>query len=254
MSIKHIDILNHRKQYVHLPSPTIDTIRGLFGPCIATAWEVFYAESRGTNGVINRTYDYLARKMGRSRKTAIRYVKQMVEMGILIVNHRFVHRSNLCNEFILITPEEALLAAENSPDRKKPDIEIDYSVDFNQSEKPNSVDNPGSFCPPSILDLNQDINNITEATPITGLRQEEVRQNTPKSIPVPVVKRIEKIVKAIPGISNPSALVQEALHFVANRKKGFSEWRAVGAFKKLLGKYGDGPWRTPFGMRYNNEK
>lgn len=268
MSIHSISILASTKQYVNLPTELLTKIRQLFGTHLAMAWEVFYMESRRTHGVITKTYDYLARKMGCSRKTVIRYVKRLKNAGILIVNKRFHYNCPLENEYILLTPDEALLAAKASNDRLVP-IDIDYSVDLS-SEQHNSVDNSGTFCPLSITVLNTDIN-TTEAAPIAALRPEDEHKEminlvhdisdmhtrsrfpvheTPKSVSSSVINRIEKIVKGIPGVSSPSELVREAIHFVANRKEGYGEWRAVGAFAKLLGKGGNGPWRKPFSMRY----
>ena len=124
-------------------------------------------------------------------------------------------------------------------------------------------------CHPSYNSLNQDINNTTEATPIAALRHEETKKasnseipnysnrihsskdvyKTPKSVTQGVVNKVRSIVKGIPGIANPSELVREAIHFVSNRKEGYYEWQAVGAFRKLLGKDGCSGWSTPFGMR-----
>jgi hypothetical protein len=185
----------------------------------------------------------------------------MIKAGILIVNKRFHHDCNLDNEFILLTPEEALYASRNANERQQPDIDFDYSIDY-LVENSNSVDNLVTNCHPSISGINKDIINTNysrfanrehqKAEPkkvITALRQEEP-EKLPKSIHPGVVNKIEKIVKAIPGISNPAELVREAIHFVTTQRKFDNPWAAVGAFKKLLGKDGSGSWRTPFRMRY----
>lgn len=259
MPIHSISILASRKQYVNLPTELLTKIRQLFGPNLATAWEVFYTESRRTGGVICKTYDYLARKIGCSRRTAIRYVKKLIGHGVLVVKKRFKHNCNIDNEFVLLSPEQALLASKDSNDRViSKDINIDYSVDY-LVENSNSVDKSVTFCHPSISDLNQDINNRTRPvdnskpkTAITACRQEKEKKKvghddkTLKSVPVDVIRKIEKIIKSLPGVSNPRQLAEEAIHFVANRKDGYSEWRAVGAFKRILNNNG---WSTPSAMR-----
>jgi Helix-turn-helix domain len=270
MSTNCIQSLTLKKQYVNLPTKLIDTVRELYGPALASAWEVFYTESRLTHGVLKKTYDYLAHKIGCSRKTVIRYAKKLVEAGVLIINKRFYHNCPIENEFILLTPEEALLAAQNAPDRETKDLDIDYSVDY-LVENSNSVDKSGSSCPYSILDLNYDINNKnklsgksgqlfairesrTKASPVNALRQEneprnqEFDQNSSHLVPIGIVKHIEKYVKAQRWVSNPIELVQEAVYYLDNRKEGVSIWAALGAFKKLLGKDGRGGWTTPWGM------
>lgn len=267
MSMHSMDSLVLHKQYVNLPTALINKIRELFGPALASAWEVFYAESRKTHGVINKTYAYLARKIGCSRRTVIRYVKKLSEAGIIIVNHRYHHDCSIDNEFILLSPDEAILASKNSSDRMRP-IDIDYSVDY-LAEEHNSVDKSVTICHPSISDLNTDINNKSFSirdsrianttkpkTAITALRQEEASQNPvnsfghhPKSVSCPAIKRIEKIVKGIPGVSSPSQLVSEAIHFVANRKNVYGEWHAVGAFAKIVRKDGRSGWSTPWCIR-----
>lgn len=271
MLIHSLSILVSHKQYVNLPVAYMDTIRDLFGPSIASAWEVIYTESRATHGTIKRTYAYLARKVGVSRRTIIRYVKYMVEAGILIIHHRFNHKSNLCNEFTLLSIEEARVATGLSKDRAKPDINIDYSVDY-LVENQNSVDKSVSFCHPSILDLNHDINNkeTEPKTAIIACRQEEKEENRihipdkylpngqnsiqpvtkcnhlEYSVPDYAVREVERHIIAMDGISSPSELVQEAIYFIANRKPTYSVWKAIGAFAKLVK---NNAWTTPFGMR-----
>jgi DNA-binding Lrp family transcriptional regulator len=261
MSIHSLSSLNQKKQYVHFVVPFLNKIRKLFGPSLASAWEVFYTESRATHGVLRKTYAYLADKIGCSRRTVIRYAKKMAEKGILIINHMFNHNCNLENEFILLTPEEALIAAEKSPDREKPDLDIDYSVNY-LVENSNSVDKSVTSCHPSITTLNQEKNiksvirksRITEPkTAIHALRQVD-QEKISKSVSIKVVRYLEKFIKGQKWVSNPTQLIQEAVYFVANRKEGFSEWAAVGRFRKHLGKDGCGGWQTPWGMRTRESK
>lgn len=264
MSTNSIESLIYKKQYVNLPTKLLDKVRELFGPTLASAWEVFYTESRRTHGVLKKTYDYLARKIGCSRRTVIRYAKRLSESGLLIINHMFHHSCNIENEFILLTPEEALIAANDAPNREKPVLDIDYSVNY-LVENSNSVDKSVTICHPSITDLNQD-NNTTEAAPIIALRQEDKPrclpkkvngihsepQCIPKSVSKKVIRYLEKFIKGQKWVSNPSQLLEEAIYFVATRKEGYSEWQAAGAFKKLLGYEGNGSWRTPLGVIYDN--
>lgn len=258
MSIHSLSSLSQKKQYVHFIVPFLNKIRKLFGPSLSSAWEVFYTESRATHGVIRRTYDYLAEKIGCSRRTVIRYVKRMVKAGILIVNKRFHHQCNLENEFILLTPEEALISAENAPDRARPDLDIDYSVNY-LVENPNSVDKSVTSCHPSILTLNPEIN-ITEAAPIIGFCQEENKELVPKvnldpgltiykSVPSAVVNKVKKFISGQRLVSSPAQLLEEAIYFIATQKLYSDLWAAYGAFVKL---FEAGIWRTPRAMKYSS--
>jgi hypothetical protein len=116
---------------------------------------------------------------------------------------------------------------------------------------------------PLITILDPENNTTPETEPqtaIPALRPQEEPRSLPngengihsndqciqKTIPQSVINRIKKIVNAVPGVSNPSELVQEAIHFVANRKEEYGEWQSVGSFKRILSNNG---WTTPFSMR-----
>jgi len=127
-----LQIIADQKHYVISPAALLDHLNlNMQDSSLCMTWFTLYKESYWTDGILDRSYQYLATKLGVCRQTVIRRMAKLVKMGFLQKSHNFDDEGYQTNNtFTVQLPEYILSDLRQEPDRERKPLDFtpDYSV------------------------------------------------------------------------------------------------------------------------------
>lgn len=245
-------------QYNNIPELQTQYLKENASTGARNLYEALYKLGRRTDGIIIKSLAYVSKIVQYSSRHISRLTKELEELGCLETLPRANHKGKLCNQYVLMVPEQVAEAIQAKP--RKPSLaaklkQMKESAVFKHIDFSQELQESAYYAACSDIEESD----LQDKNVMTHIFSDYVRENNNKGEPLakagpPLInaeqlteKHLDNLEEFVMKTSNePQQLFDEMIFAIERRFfKGQSLLHATNMAKKIVR---DGNWSTPFGM------